>query len=121
MTQTDTAVAPDPQVSEGKLFATLSYVMPFFLLVPLINRKNGFALFHAKQALTLWIAAVAVNIVLTVIGFVLPAMISMVVSLMFSLACLGMMVFGAWTAWSERRQPLPLIGKYGEKYLAGVK
>lgn len=106
---------------EGKLFATLSYVAPLFLILPLTQRTNAFATFHARQALMLWIAAVLASIAITLALTLLPiAILARLVSLAFTVGVIGLMIVGALNAWNERRLALPVIGALGEKYLGRV-
>lgn len=104
---------------QGKLFATLSYAVPFFLILPLVQRTNAFATFHARQALVLWIAAVLASVVITLVLTLLPiAILARFVSLAFTVAVLGLMVVGALNAWNGRRLVLPVLGPMAEKVLA---
>lgn len=104
---------------QGKLFATLSYVVPFFLILPLVQRTNVFATFHARQALVLWIAAVLASVVITLVRTLLSiAILARLVSLAFTIAVLGLMVLGALNAWNGRRLVLPVLGPMAEKVLA---
>ncbi|MCP5115357.1 MAG: hypothetical protein GY953_31395, partial [bacterium] len=48
--------ASSQEAQEGKVLAVLSYVIGIVALVVLIMRNNRFALYHGKQALTLFIA-----------------------------------------------------------------
>jgi uncharacterized membrane protein len=117
----DAAALHASNASEGKLFGTLSYVVPFFLLVPLIQRDNAFSLYHAKQALTLWVACVAASIAMTIVLTVIPvAILATLLSLAFMVAAIGLAVLGAVNAWNLRSQPLPVIGPHGESFLSSL-
>ena len=116
-----TGAIADAEIQEGKLFGTLSYVVPLFLLVPLLKRDNAVSLFHAKQALTLWIANIAVSMALTVVMMVIPvAFISTLFSLAYMVVAIAMTAIGAIHAWNGRVQALPVIGAKGDVLLAGV-
>ncbi len=110
-------------VDQGKLLATLSYIIMIVALFPLLKRDNRFALYHAAQALGLFVACFAAGIALTVVSVVVafvPAvgpLIAMVASLAFCAAAIGMIVMGVINAWNGRYKPLPFIGKYAEKYV----
>ncbi len=59
------------EVQEGKMFAVLSY-LSFCCIIPLIVKKNNvFVLHHAKQALVLFLAQVA----LFILSVILPSWI----------------------------------------------
>ncbi len=113
----DAAVSPD--VEQGKLLALLSYVIGIVAIVVLVQRKNAYALYHAKQSLTLCIAAIAACIGLSIIGFVLAMVklgfVSMILSLGFLAAVLGLVILGALNAWNGRQRPLPFLGQYSER------
>jgi uncharacterized membrane protein len=108
-------------VEAGKLPATLSYVVPFYLILPLMKRDNAFSGFHARQALVLWIAAVATSIAITLIMMLVPvALIARLLSLAFSVAVIGLAVIGALNAWNGRQRALPVIGARGEALLSNA-
>ncbi len=58
---------------QNRTLAFLAYLIPVIgpLLVLLFNRKNGFALYHACQALALTVAAVIVPLAWVVFGWIL--------------------------------------------------
>ncbi|MCX6050549.1 MAG: hypothetical protein NT075_36110 [Chloroflexi bacterium] len=58
---------------QNRTLAFLAYLIPVIgpLLVLLFNRKNGFALYHACQALALTIAAVIVPIAWVICGWII--------------------------------------------------
>lgn len=116
-------VAPGPdasavsakEVEEGKVFAILSYIIPFFVLVPLIQRNNAFALYHARQCLLLWIIGVVGSTALTfscVLIFLTPFL---------SLAILVLAILGLINAAKGEMKPVPLIGKFAEDWFKGIQ
>lgn len=116
------------EVKDGKVFAILSYVItiagiPFWLL-PVIIRNNDFALYHAKQAATIWIVyaiAVAAGVVVSIVTLGIGACIAMPVLGIIGLGLLVLIVIGALNAINEQAKPLPFIGTYAEKWFAGLK
>ena len=71
--------AMDPSViANGKVFAILSYVLNIvglpFCIVPLVMKDNAFSLYHAKQALGLWIVGLGVGVVCMILMIVLNVM-----------------------------------------------
>lgn len=115
----------EQEVRSGKIQAALAYIVPFYLFIPLRNRKNSFAVFHARQALGLWLGAVCAAFLLT-IGIILLTMLLMAVPVtvttgMLSFGVLvlaGVMAFvGARNAWSGSGHFLPYIGRYAETHL----
>ena len=57
MSTTHAATINKNDIESGRLFSILSYIIPFFFLVPMIQRTNAFATFHARQALAIIILA----------------------------------------------------------------
>ena len=107
--------------NQDRLFATLSYVVPFFLLVPLIQKQSRYAMFHAVQALTLWVATVVASFAVGLVIMILPiAFVAQVVSLAFMAAALGLIVFGALQAWNGNEKHLPVIGEKGAELFGSV-
>ena len=97
-------------MESGKLFAILSYIIPFFFLVPMIQRNNGFAQFHARQAVAILLLAIA----LSVIAWILPMSLLGIVSPIFLLAQLALIVIGILHAAKGDAKRLPLLGGYAE-------
>lgn len=112
-------VAPAPgvgtqEIEDGKVFAILSYVIPLFFIVPLIQRNNEFALFHAKQVLLLSIAAIVINGALSVSCF-LVFLVPIVGTLSLVLAIVGLI-----NAIKGEFKPIPLIGKFAIDWFKGI-
>lgn len=105
---------PEEDVEEGKLFAILSYIIPIVFIVPLIQKDNHFALFHAKQVLLLVLAAVAASIVTAV-----PLVGCVTVFLFIPL--LVLVIMGLVFAIQGQYKPLPFIGQYAEEWFKTVK
>ena len=89
-------------VESGKLWAILSYVFGILAIVPLLQKDNDFALFHARQVLVLLIFSVP-----TCGGCVIGALV--------------MVVIGLINAINGRYEPLPLIGRFGEEWFGGIQ
>ena len=90
---------------ESRLFAALSYISVLFLLPYFLRRGDDYAMYHARQGLVLLIYGVLSDILsaIPVIGWVFG---------LFRLYC----VFkGISNAVTGKREPLPYIGKYGER------
>lgn len=118
----------EQEVRSGRMQAALAYVVPFYLFIPLKNRKNSFAVFHARQALGLWLGALCAAFVLT-IGIILLTLLLMSIPVSVSTGLLvfgvlvlsGVMAFvGARNAWSGTGYFLPYIGKYAETHLTHI-
>lgn len=89
----------------SKLFATLSYISVLSLIPLLFRRDDEYALYHARQGLTLLIYGVVADLLsaIPVIGWVFSV---------FRIVC----VFkGMINAANGIKQPLPYIGKFAER------
>jgi|SRR6185436_19267008 uncharacterized membrane protein len=89
-------------VETGKLWAILGYVFQILALVPLLQKDNDFAMFHARQALVLLIFSIPTCGGCVVGGLVLAVM-------------------GIINAINGRYEPLPLIGRFGEEWFGGMQ
>ncbi|CAN5676185.1 hypothetical protein BH11PLA1_BH11PLA1_19390 [soil metagenome] len=96
----------------------LNFIFPFWA-IPLLTRRNAFAVYHAKQCLALLIACMGAGI----IGV-----------LTIPLGCLGipilMITIAAWFAFNfaglaraarGEVRPLPVIGELAERLLAEIQ
>jgi uncharacterized membrane protein len=115
----ESAGGGDKEVEEGKVFAILSYVLnlvglPFFL-VPLIMRNNEFSLYHAKQCLLIWLAAIVIALV-----NVIPCL-GQIVYLAVCVFLLVLDIIGLVNATKAEAKPIPVIGKWAEDWFKGIK
>ncbi|MDF2921910.1 MAG: hypothetical protein K0R57_824 [Paenibacillaceae bacterium] len=93
----------DIQANKG--MGVIAYILFF---VPLIAAKESrFAMYHANQGLTLFLAFVICNVVLGIIP-----VIGWIVLPFANLGLLVLMVLGIATAAQGQAKPLPLIGAY---------
>lgn len=105
----------DPKdVQDNKAMGVLSYI-GFLVLVPLLAAKGSpFARFHANQGLVLFIAELAVSIVLGILGAILGFFwIGWLVRILSSLCGILFLVFsilGIVNAAGGKAKELPLIG-----------
>ncbi len=97
----------DPaDIEANKMMALLSYIIFF---IPLIAAKESrFAMFHANQGLTLFLAGMVVSIagsVVPILGWFLILPIGCII-----VAVLG--IIGIINAWKGTAKELPIIGKF---------
>jgi uncharacterized membrane protein len=105
--------APQPisaDAEKNKAMAIVGYIIPILFFIPLVTeaKNSPFAKFHANQQLNLLLAAIAVNVVGTVIPFlgwfiILP----LGTILIFVLAIMGI-INGA----KGEMKKLPIIGGF---------
>lgn len=112
---------------DSKLFAVLAYLLGIigFLIVLLAKREDKFAMYHAKQSLVISIIALIIWIpgsiiasiffIIPIIGWVIGGLLWLVLMLL-SLVLLVFVVIGIINAINMRETPLPIIGRFGEKF-----
>ncbi|MCJ7786829.1 hypothetical protein MUP06_01260 [Patescibacteria group bacterium] len=96
---------------KGKdLMAILSYIGILFLVPLLASKDNAFAKFHARQGLVLFIAEIATYLVAWIpfIGWFI-GMTAWVIWLVLS-------IIGIINVVNGKQVPLPVIGKFAEKF-----
>lgn len=92
-------------IQSNKGMAIIAYIVFF---IPLIAAKDSkFAWYHANQGLTLFLAAVIVNVVLGIIPIV-----GWILLPLANLAVVIFAVLGIVAAAQGQVKPLPLIGSY---------
>ena len=97
----------DPtDIEKNRGMAILAYIIFF---IPLLAAKESkFAMYHANQGLILFLAAVIINVV----GSIIPFIGWMIVIPLGNLAVLIGAILGIIKAAGGKVEPLPLIGKY---------
>lgn len=127
MARNEKAPAAKAGSDDSKLFAVLAYLLGIigFLIVLLAKKEDRFAMFHAKQSLVLSIVALIIWIpgsiiasiffVIPFIGWVIGGLLWMLL-LLLSLGLLVFVVIGIINAVNMQEKPLPLIGRFGEKF-----
>jgi uncharacterized membrane protein len=108
---------------DSKIFAVIAYLLGIigFLIVLLAKKDNKFAMYHAKQSLVLFILAVILwipGMILSVILAFIPFgfILSMLMWLVIWVCILALVVVGIINAVNMQTKPLPVIGKFGEKF-----
>jgi len=125
-TQPDEPSFSPAEIEQGRLHAILSYILPGFFIIPIRRSRNAFARFHARQALTLWLAALAAAIALSVFLVFLTVLLMAVpisvtiglLAFLVFLAAAGVAFIGARNAWHGSRDVLPGVGRFGETHMS---
>lgn len=128
---TDSTMPPEstgPQLSQqeidsGKTMAILSYIPIVFIglivaLISISQKNNAYSLYHAKQALTLyicWFVAVLCCLPLFLICIGIPLLIAVNVC-GFILCILGLI-----NASGGQCKPLPVIGQFADKWFGKIQ
>jgi uncharacterized membrane protein len=121
-TSTRPAVASITQadIEDGKMMAILAYI--FFLIPLLAARDKKFAMYHTEQAIALWIAFIAIYIVMTILTIIvnqISSTLGCVVSILGLLPWLAYVVLwimGLLNAIGGKIKELPVIGAWGAKF-----
>ncbi|MBA1334020.1 MAG: hypothetical protein HPY66_1504 [Firmicutes bacterium] len=91
-------------IDKNKTVAILAYILFF---VPLLAaRESKFAMYHANQGLVLFLAAMIVN----VLGSIIPLIGWFVLLPLGNLAVIVLAVLGIINAYKGEAKPLPLMG-----------
>ena len=101
----------NPDVEANKVMAIIGYILPILFFVPLINessKNSQFARFHANQQLVLLIAAIAVDIV----GSVIPILGWFLILPIGFVFLLVVAITGIVNAAQGNMKELPLIGRF---------
>ena len=111
-----------PEIEEGRVIAVLSYALllamvPYFFL-PLIWRNNDFTLYHAKQCHAIWIA---ILILLVIAAPLMAVCVGVIIAAVALLGALVFCVMGIMNAVKGETKPLPVVGKWGEEWLKGIR
>ncbi|MBN2193064.1 MAG: hypothetical protein JW751_09630 [Polyangiaceae bacterium] len=108
--------APPEDVEAGKLWALLGYVITPLWIVPLIQRDNAFALFHAKQMLAFSIACVVATIPISIVGTITCG-----IGFVLYLPLIYPWFMGILYSVQGQYRAMPWFGFIAEKYLEGIQ
>lgn len=99
-----------PKKGQKNILAIISYIGILCLVTILMKEKDVFVKFHAKQGLVLFIAEIATTLILwiPILGWLI-GFIAWIIWVILSL-------IGIMNALGGRQVPLPIIGKFAEKF-----
>lgn len=105
MKQGGAGMEPDYQdIQANKVVAALAYVV--FFIPMLVARESRFAMYHANQGLVLFLGALVVNFV----GTLIPIIGWFIIVPIGNLLILVLAIIGIINAIQGLAKPLPLIG-----------
>jgi uncharacterized membrane protein len=115
-------VSPD-DVASGKTMAILSYIPIAMvgLIVSIIcisQKNNAFSLYHAKQALTLYICQLGASLICLPLCFVC---IGAPLVVAIQVGALVLCILGIISANGGECKPLPLIGQFADKWFGKIQ
>lgn len=90
--------------------AIVAYIIFF---IPLLTdaKKDPFVKYHVRQGFLIFLGWIAVSI----ISWILPWFLHFIVWLL-NLAVFILMIIGIMSAAKGEQKPLPVVGKFGEKF-----
>jgi uncharacterized membrane protein len=100
------------------IMAVVAYILFF---VPLLteDKKDPFVKYHVRQGLVLFILAMIVwvfnSMIYNIFPFGMWAFVNFI-SWILNLAVLVLLILGIKNALSHKEEPLPIIGKFAEKF-----
>lgn len=97
-------------VEKNKAMAIIGYILPILFFIPLVSdaKNSPFAKFHANQQLNLLLAAIAVNVV----GSIIPILGWFIILPFGSLAIIVIAIMGIINAVKGEMKKLPIIGGF---------
>lgn len=111
------------EVEAGRTWAYLSYASMFLgfpaFIIPLIQRDNGFALYHARQSAGIYILTMILVAIFIVFSFVTCGFGAFAMPVIF-LAWIPTIHGFVLVSRGEQREPMMLFG-LGEKLFGGIK
>lgn len=110
----------------GRHAAFLAYLLPVvgWLYVFLLHRKNGLAVYHAKQSMMLTMTAAGVPVAWALVAWIvswIPLAGPLIAVTLFTLVILAYIfltvdwVIGMIYALYARMRPVPLVGRWAER------
>lgn len=102
--------AGNNDVNDNKPMAIIGYIIPLLFFIPLVTdaKNSPFAKFHANQQLILLIAAIAVNVV----GTIIPFIGWFIILPLGTIAIIVFAIIGVINAAKGEMKTLPLIGEF---------
>jgi len=114
-TSPDGHLYPVEDIDNGRLFALLGYLIFPLWCIPLIQRDNAFALFHAKQALTGLLIGMIAMIPIMIVAFATCGLGAFI-----ALPLWYPMIMGIVHAANGEYIPCPWYGAMGENWFRGI-
>lgn len=100
------------------IMAVVAYIL-FFIPLLTDDKKDPFIRYHVRQGLILFILAVIIWIFNGMIYSIFPFgmwYFARMISWVLNLAVLIFFILGVKNALSHKEEPLPIIGKFAEKF-----
>jgi uncharacterized membrane protein len=109
---------PQEDVETGKALAIVGYLVSPLWIIPLVQRDNAFALFHAKQAMVYSIFMCILGAVIGAASFITCGFGAVFAFAIFPFMYPWIMAI-VYAAQGEYR-PMPWIGGYADQYFGSI-
>ena len=111
------------EIESGKTMAILSYIPIAMVglivsIISIAQKNNAYALYHAKQALTLYLVALVTSAVCGLLCFIC---IGIPLLMVVGVGSLVLCVMGLINASSGQCKPLPVINKFVDKWFGKIQ
>lgn len=111
------------EIDSGKTMAVLSYIPIAMVglivsIISIAQKNNAFALYHAKQALTLYICAFAAMLICIPLCFLcigIPLLVAV------AIGQLVLLILGIVNVCNGQCKPLPLIATFADKWFGKIQ
>lgn len=102
--------ANNADVENNKAMAIVGYILPILFFIPLVSdaKNSKFAKFHANQQLNLLLAAIAVNVV----GTIIPLLGWFIILPLGTILIFMLAIIGIINAAKGEMKKLPIIGGF---------
>jgi uncharacterized membrane protein len=118
----DPSTFTDDEIEKGKTLALLCYLGVFMgfplAFIPIVQRENRFAFYHARHALVVWVSSLILTVVLLFLTFLTCGMAAP----LFFLVVLNLIptIDGLIKASGGKAEPPLIVGGITESLLSGV-
>ena len=103
-------------MNSEKTIAFISYIYLIGLLIAYLNnnqKKSEYVRFHIRQSLGLWLS-------FFLLGYLVGSFDSWMITLSFWVGFAVLIFYGIFTALSGKTIPIPLVGKFYQKYFKSI-
>lgn len=101
------------KANAGNIYAIIAYLLGFLgaLIVIFVQKKDKFAMFHAKQSLVLSVVVFIVGIILGII----PILGWLIGATIYPIVVVIVFLWGAYKAYTGEWYRFPIVADYAEK------
>ena len=103
-------------MNSEKTMAFISYIHLIGLLIAYLNnnqKKSEYVSFHIRQSLGLWLS-------FFLLGYLVGSFDSWMITISFWVGFAVLIFYGIYTALSGKTIPIPLVGKFYQKYFKSI-